>query len=117
LNTEATRVGEEDRFREDPSMVDIAMTISGLGRKPRRINLKMTTRIPSLVCRHGYHASSNKFMDSDGNTEEEDNDESRQEEELMASGMPAIVCKYNLPIGFLDTPFATKVLDRLPKKD
>ena len=39
MNTEA-RVGEEDRFREDPSMVDIAMTISGLGRKPRRMNLK-----------------------------------------------------------------------------
>ena len=62
--------------------------------------------------------SSNKFMDSDGNTEEEDDtDETRHDEELMAFGMPAIVCKHNLPIGNLDTPFATKVLDRLSKKD
>ena len=58
LNREA-RVGEEDRsFREDPSMVDIATTISGPGRKQSRMNLKrvkMTTRNPFLVCRYGYH--------------------------------------------------------------
>jgi hypothetical protein len=43
--------------------------------------------------------------------------ELRQEEVLMVFRMPTIVCKHNLPIGNLDTPFATKVLDRLSKKD
>jgi hypothetical protein len=40
LNREA-RVGEEDRFREDPSMVDIATTISGFGRKQSKLDARV----------------------------------------------------------------------------
>jgi hypothetical protein len=43
---------------------------------------------------------------------EDDYEEVPREENLLAFGMPAIVCKCNLPMGFLDAPFATQVLDR-----
>ena len=39
------------------------------------------------------------------------------ENEFMAFGLPMLVCKRNLSLGFLDAPFATRVLDRFPKKD
>ena len=35
---------------------------------------------------------------------------------MTAFGMPAVGCKRNLPMGFLDTHFATEVLDRFQKK-
>ena len=62
---------------------------------------------------------SNDVLESDTNEEDaEDNyKKAPNEEDLLAFGMPAIVCKRNLPMGFLDNPFATQVLDRFPKKD
>jgi len=72
----------------------------------------MMTRIPFFSTRSTWGPSNTKEDDAEDNYKEAPN-----EEDLLAFGMNAIVCKYNLPMGFLDTPFASQVLDRFPKKD
>ena len=99
-------------------MVDVALTFGGLD---------------------GNHAAIMLFEEIDEFEEEEEEDpilgmsrekgfvhdladeftktSNENENEFMAFGLPMLVCKRNLPLGFLDAPFATKVLDRFPKKD
>jgi hypothetical protein len=74
----------------------------------------MMTRIP--FSGRSTWGPFNNVLEPDTNEEdvEDDYEEASSEENLLAFGMPAIVCKCNLPMGFLDTPFATQVLDRIP---
>ena len=109
------RVGEEERFREDPAIIEIG--ISFTGRKGDAI-------IPI------------DDSDDDDNDEDEDrsilgktkwtttscrNVESYQavedEDALAQFGNPLFVYKRNRPLGFLDTPFAASLLDRFPKRN
>lgn len=114
------RVGDEERYREDPGVVDVEMTFS-----------------------NAYGNPVMPFEDEMDEMEEEENNENEdtilgktkwsvsrvahvfshsdalQEgiEALTALGLPMIILRHNLPLGFADTPFATRVLDRFPKED
>ncbi len=103
------RIGEEERFHEDPGIVDIALTLSG--------------KDGSVVL-----PEEEVFDEFDDNNDEEDDilgkskwsessivRERIEDEDMIV--IPSIIFRRNLPRGFADTPFATGVLDRFPKKD
>ena len=118
------RVGDDERFREDASVVDIALTFSDLGGKAvlplddddefeengndEDPILAMTPWDASSVC-------------SGARQEEHDDAEAADIDShadgFLSFGLPTLICRRNVPLGFLDTPFATRVLDRFPKKD
>ncbi len=108
------RIGEEERFHEDPGIIDIAMTLS---------NRNGNAAIPD----------DEEFDEFDDNDEDEDDllrkskwtasnvleslVDKEETEEKSLNILPAIIFQRNLPSGFVDTPFATGVLDRFPRKD
>eukprot|EP00979_Chaetoceros_neogracilis_P008665 scaffold1922_cov291-Chaetoceros_neogracile.AAC.8 len=77
--------------------------------------------VPLVALRRQRFGEEERSTWGPSNTKEDDAEdnykEAPNEEDLLAFGTNAIVCKYNLPMGFLDTPFASQVLDRFPKKD
>ena len=121
------RVGVEERFREDPSMVDLAVSFVGAGKKPVMPNdeeddfeLTEEDEDPISSTSEWKACNTQEILLMEEEEEDEDHpisDESRIEEDMTNFGMPSMICKRNLPMGFLDTPFATSVLDRFPKKD
>jgi hypothetical protein len=109
------RVGEEERFHEDSGIIDIAMTLSDKSGHPV---------IPE----------EEEYDEFDANDEDEDDllgkskwtaspvlealiDAKDGNEERNTNIFPSIIFQRNLPLGFVDTPFATSVLDRFPKND
>jgi hypothetical protein len=117
------RFSEEERFHEDPSMIDVAMSFTGLEGKPV-LPLEEEDEFEESqnddedpFSGRSTWGPSNDVLELDTNEEDAEYEEAPNEEDVLAFGMPSIVCKRNLPMGFLDTPFATQVLDRFPKKD
>ena len=108
------RIGEEERFHEDPGIIDIAMTVS---------DKNGNAAIPE----------DEEFDEFDDNNEDEDDllrkskwsastvleslVDKEVNEEKSLNILPAIIFQRNSPSGFVDTPFATGVLDRFPRKD
>ena len=108
------RTGDEERYHEDPGVVDLSVTFCDSG--------------------------GNAVLPSDDEDDEEDDggsfsltgkskwtrssfsqvirtERARPSPALLPLGSPAIVAKRNLPIGFADAAFATQVLDRFPLKN
>lgn len=119
------RFGENERFYEDPSIVELGITFTNFdGKVVLPIDdeedefdegfcddplLKISGWSDSMYIRN----KNGSQIELDDN--EEDPDE--QKEDIRAFALPKIICKRNFPLGFLDTPFATSVLDRFPRKD
>jgi hypothetical protein len=102
------RVGDEERFHEDPAVVEIAITFRD---------------------GEGEAVLPNPSDDDDFEAEEDDGAFSivgkSQWREVadggakfaQAIGTAAILVKRNVPAGFADAAFAARVLDRFPKKN
>lgn len=105
------RAGDEERYHEDPGVVDVSVTF----------------------CDSGGHAV---LPDDDDEEEDEGgfsvtgkskwtrssfspvvNNERSRPAPALPLGTPLVLVKRNLPIGFADAAFATKVLDRFPLKN
>jgi hypothetical protein len=124
------RFSEEERFREDPSIVELGLTFTNFVGKPifpiddEEDEFGEDCCDDPLLKTSGWSDSVYVTQDSKRNEDEShddemDNEEDRDErkEDIRAFALPKVMCKRNSPIGFLDTPFATRVLDRFPKKD
>ena len=79
--------------------------------------LRSQTRLQSQSCTFdeddvgmGMRASAEMDMNMNMNN-------TMLEEDYHSFGLPTLLCQRNKPLGFLDTPFATSVLDRFPMKD
>ncbi len=112
------RVGEEERFHEDPGMIDIAMTLSSLDGSYAvpdddeydEFETNNEEEVDEILGKSKWTASStlNSLLKTR-------NVDAKQDTTL--SNFPTVIFQHNLPNGFLDTPFATSVLDRFPSKD
>ncbi len=129
------RVGDEERFHEDPGIVDVALTFGGLDgshvimpfeeidefeeQEEEDPILGMSKWDAQFGCRETNETQRDHEHDEFNQdlTDDFDKIPGRDDHDFMAFGLPALVCKRNMPLGFLDTPFATRVLDRFPKKD
>ena len=157
------KVGEEERFKEDPGMVELGLTFSGLNAVANSSGIKSqhqnhqscnnsahnTTVMPleevdefeeeqqdddpilgmsswnvSFGCQKGgevqddnIDAEEADFSHAGVQSACEDGNMTTSIGDYRSFGMPRLVCKRNVPLGFLDVPFATRVLDRFPKKD
>jgi hypothetical protein len=125
------RIGDEERFREDPGIVEVGLTFSGMGggqvvmpleeidefeeEEEEDPILGMSKWDAQLGC--GVKEEPSSHDDEFDHGEEDEFANVSNENEFMTFGLPIFVCKRNIPLGFLDTPFATRVLDRFPKKD
>ena len=106
------RVGEEERFREDPAIVELG--ISFTGRKGDAI-------IPTDESDEDDNDEDRSIL---GKTkwrtscENLESDQAMEAERIFTQiGNPFFVYKQNRPFGFLDTPFAAGLLDRFPKQN
>lgn len=101
------RIGEEERYHEDPALVDLVVTLSSLDGSPSfpdedaededDFNLFSTS---SWSCNGGPELSIQNDVHTNQNF-----------------GLPILFFKRNIPIGFADATFATQVLDRFPFKN
>ena len=114
IATRRQRVGEEERFREDPGLVEI-----GISHTARKGNLIMPLEEEdddendddegrSMLSKTKWSTSS-YVLECSQVVEEGDS--------LAQFGKPFFIYKQNRPLGFLDTPFAARLLDRFPKKN
>jgi len=111
------RVGDEERYREDPGVVDIEVTFSKLDGNPvipieEEVDDDENSDIEDIILNKSSWSVSrvaHVFSRSD-----ELQDDAKP---YTALGLPMILLRHNLPLGFADTSFATTVLDRFPKKD
>ncbi len=116
------RTGEEERFHEDPGIIDIALTLSntdGTYAVPEdddydEFDDNNEDEVDEILGKSKWTASrllhsfhSNRCYD----------EEERGEAERILSNLPTLIFQRNLPNGFLDTPFATSVLDRFPSNN
>lgn len=120
------RVSEEERFHEDPSIVDLGLTFSDVTGKAvlppddDTYDVEQTEGEDLLMKISSWNDAaclSSKKGDYSRVLSDEDENDSQKNDDIRAFGLPKIICKRNTPIGFLDTPFATSVLDRFPKKN
>jgi hypothetical protein len=109
------RAGEEERFHEDPGIVDIEISLSQ----------------NSIVAFPGDDDGEDDEFEENEDDDDDisgkppwttskllhpaENDPHECEENAVLH--PLLVFRRNRPRGFIDTPFATSVLDRFPKKD
>jgi hypothetical protein len=109
------RIGDEERYHEDPAIVELAVTISD---------------------GHGNPVMPHESVDEDDG-EDEENDEAtfrvlgktpwsgiaKSASPMTARkrrrrfGSPTFLVRRNQPFGFADAAFATRVLDRFPKRN
>ena len=122
------RIGEEERYHEDPGMIDIAMTLSnhdGSYAIPEdeeydEFDGNGEEEVDEILGKSKWSASSMLdllLQTNNGNHHNDIEEDEDEEDERMLSNFPTVIFQHNLPNGFLDTPFATSVLDRFPSKD
>ena len=97
------KIGEEQRFREDTAAVELCLSFCDAEGQPvlprESYDVAEEDEEPNLV----------RGLSSWAPAESDDKREKRN------LGTPTILVRKNLPIGFADAAFATKVLDRFPK--
>lgn len=114
------RIRNEERYREDPSIIDLGMTFTGLYGDPvlpvqEEEDFEDDENEGSQILGISPWTGQDVFYyASSKNSRLKDDTE---QEESVLFGTPRIITRRNVPLGFLDTPFATSVLDRFPKKD
>lgn len=111
------RVGEEERFHEDPAVIDILVTsLDSNGNPPNLVEQDDDDYDDrggiQTIYFHGAQSDilkkSNWSLAFDGynrNTSQQN------------KGFPIAALKRNIPNGFADLPFVAKVLDRFPRKN
>jgi len=109
------RLGEEERFHEDPGMIDIALSFSDHNGKPLIPAVEEIDEFDEkneeedeILGKSNWSASS--LLQTFDDIEEE-------VDHIKMHSLPTIIFQHNMPLGFVDTPFATSVLDRFPRKD
>jgi hypothetical protein len=115
------KVGNEERYHEDPSIVDLGITFIGLDGNPvmpvdeEEDDEEQKNSLDPVLGMSSWMTAmcSEKIQESSENC----NAENYTNDISVIFGTPRIIQRRNLPLGFLDTPFATRVLDRFPKKD
>jgi len=108
------RVGDEQRYLEDPAIVELAVTFddgSGIPVMPRV--LEGFDDEDDDEC-HVNILGRSEWLPSSINTSLREGD---SRPSSLALGSPIILVKRNNPIGFADAAFATRVLDRFPVKN
>ena len=115
------RVGDEERYHEDPAIIDAAVSFFGdageaivpddeeeeeEGGTGGTLSLLATTGWAALSLHPAaFAAHDSKYTDSSD----------RAPSPLR--GLPVCLVRRNAPQGFADTPYATSVLDRFPRKN
>ena len=111
------RVGDEERYREDPGVVEVEMTFSNpYGNPAMPVEDEMeeeenNENEDTILGKTSWSVSKVAHVFSHDNVLQE------EREAYAALGLPMVILRHNLPLGFADTPFATRVLDRFPKED
>jgi len=111
------RVGEEERFHEDPAVIDILVTsLDSNGNPPNLLELDDD----DFDDRGGIHTI--YFHGSQSEILKKSNwspafDGYNRNTSQQHQGFPIAALKRNIPNGFADLPFVAKVLDRFPQKN
>ena len=116
------RLGQEEEYLEDPAIVD--MSVSCLDRYGSFVipmdydeDEDDDDDIPLLSQKTAW--TSSRFHEQTPNREqrkqEQDMNQTGQDDGML--GVPVIFYRKNVPIGFANAAFATRVLDRFPRKD
>lgn len=129
------RAGEEERYHEDPGIVDLAVSFcdkAGTAVLPQEQDdysddimmedddeeFSLLSKTSWLVGRNGDNSA---LGDDHGKGPAARHSNSKKKKAVKAVkkalGSPAILLKRNIPIGFGDLAFATSVLDRFPLKN
>jgi len=129
------RTGEEERFSEDPALVDISVTVfdeRGQAVLPSEEYQFMTeeemmedeTEDNEQVGRKLLHKTkwieSRKHISSNQQNLDKSKEQRRkfqQQNNLNTLGMICLIVRHNVPMGFCDAAFSTRVLDRFPYKN
>jgi hypothetical protein len=105
------RTGDEERYHEDPGVVDVSVTFCDSGGNP-----VMPDETDDDEDEGGF-----SFIDKSKWTRasfsKTINKDSARPRPAPPLGSPMILVKRNVPIGFADAAFATSVLDRFPLKN
>jgi uDENN domain len=107
LVTRRQRVGDEERYHEDPAVVDLAVTFR---------DSKGDVILPQMLEAEDDDDKEMEFniLDISPWSDYLDIGDSRSEQTL---GSPAIILRRNRPLGLADVEFSTRVLDRFPQKN
>jgi hypothetical protein len=109
------RTGDEERYHEDPGVIDMSVTFCDTG--------------GNAVLPDGFDADDDFSNDQDEGSFnllnkskwsiclQTVNSEGARRTTSGPLGTPQVLVKRNMPIGFADAAFATKVLDRFPVKN
>jgi DENN (AEX-3) domain/uDENN domain len=128
------RTGEEERYHEDPGIVDLAVSFcdkAGMAVLPKEQDeymdnvileddeeeFSLLSKTPWLVALEGDNTSLGNETQGEllGTGQSKKNNAFKTLKKSL--GSPTILVKRNSPIGFADMAFATKVLDRFPRKN
>jgi hypothetical protein len=123
------RVEDEERYHEDPAVVDFSVSFLDGAGNPKMFGLgegnddddeeedeeddvggaKSVLRKTSWRAAVGgtFHSSTSRRRELEG----------ANLSALNVTGMPVLLLRHNTPQGFADAPFATSVLDRFPSKN
>jgi hypothetical protein len=110
------RIGEEERFREDAAIVELAVSFSDDQGQPalpvEEIDWEEEERRDddvglSLLQKTDWFTAQSRDLETDTS--------SRQKSSVL--GSTCVLIKRNIPLGFCDAAFSTSVLDRFPYKN
>jgi hypothetical protein len=127
------RVGDEERYREDPAAVDITLSFLDRAGRPKMYGLGEGSDddyeddeedeagvAVSVLRKTGWKASADVTLSSRRREQERSQNQDGQAYSLSPNdllGLPFVLLRHNSPQGFADAPFATSVVDRFPQKN
>lgn len=111
------RIGEEERFMEDPAVVDISVSFLGKQGEPVLPSVEVDPfeeeeEGMSLLDKTEW-TTTNTAISSSIETHGEEQRNSRS----LGLGTTCLLVQRNIPLGFCDAAFSTSVLDRFPYKN
>ena len=123
------RVGDEERYHEDPAAVDFSVSFLDAFGNPKMFGLgegndddydeeedeEDELRGTSVLRKTGWKVAASTFLSSVRRTRERIQEDSSNT--AVLTGVPVLLIRHNTPQGFADAPFATSVLDRFPSKN
>lgn len=123
------RVGDEERYHEDPAAVDFSVSFLDAFGNPKMFGLgegndddydeeedeEDELRGTSVLRKTGWNVAASTFLSSVRRTRERIQEDSSNT--AVLTGVPVLLIRHNTPQGFADAPFATSVLDRFPSKN
>ena len=125
------RVGPEERYREDPALVDVAVTFYDSAGAPVTFGHfedcgdddeddDEAGIVAALLRKTKWAASADAAVALEKASRvarAQEHHGQGQKMPLSIAGAPVCLVRRNSPQGFADAPFATSVLDRFPSKD